>query len=173
MQLLNNNNKSKSVAFIGVLSAFALILSYIESLIPFYFGIPGMKLGLANAAIVMILYMVGAVPAIIVSIIRVIVCGFLFGNAFSIVYSLSGAILSFLFMLVLKKTGKLGVIPVSIAGGITHNLGQIIVAILIVDNFNLVFYFPVLFIAGAITGAVIGLISQEIIIRLKAYNKEL
>lgn len=146
--------------------ALALVCSYIESLIPFYFGIMGVKLGLTNIVVVMMLYTVGAKEAFGVSVMRIMLAGFMFGNAFSILYSLAGGILSFLVMFGLKKTDKLHVISVSIAGGLSHNIGQMIVAALIVSNFNIFYYIPVLVAAGVLTGFVIGLLSQELIIRL-------
>ena len=140
------------VAYLGVFLALALICSYVESLIPFYFGIPGVKLGLTNIVVVLMLYCVLA--------------GFLFGNLFSILYSLAGGMFSFLVMYLLKRTGKLGVLPVSVAGGMSHNIGQIAVAAFVVENINIFYYLPVLFVAGIVTGLLIGVAAQEIILRI-------
>lgn len=156
----------KSVAFWAMFLALALILSYVESLIPFFFGVPGMKLGLPNLVIVMILYCMGTKEAYLISIVRVLLTGFLFGNLFSIGYSLAGAMLSLTIMMLLKRTGKLKVITVSAIGGICHNIGQLIVAALVVESYNIFYYTPVLLIAGLITGIIIGVISQEMILRL-------
>ena len=134
------------VAYLGVFLALALICSYVESLIPFYFGIPGVKLGLTNIVVVL--------------------AGFLFGNLFSILYSLAGGMFSFLVMYLLKRTGKLGVLPVSVAGGMSHNIGQIAVAAFVVENINIFYYLPVLFVAGIVTGLLIGVAAQEIILRI-------
>lgn len=166
MKESSRNNKAKKGAFLGVFLGLALIFSYVESLIPFYFGVPGMKLGLTNVVIVVLMYLVGPMDAIIISVLRVLLAGFMFGNAFSIVYSLAGAVLSFVVMFLMKHTGKFKVISVSIAGGISHNLGQILVAMLVVENYNLILYFPLLLVAGVITGLLIGIISQEILLRL-------
>ena len=157
----------KKVAFLGIFLALALILSYVESLIPFYFGVPGMKLGLTNVIVVLMMYLIGEKEALAVSVLRVILAGFLFGNAFSILYSLAGAVLSFAVMAFLKRTGKLNVITVSAMGGISHNLGQILVAAAVVENYNLFFYFPPLMIAGIVTGTVIGVLARELIFRLR------
>lgn len=154
------------VAYLGVFLALALICSYVESLIPFYFGIPGVKLGLANIVVVLMLYCVGAREALTISVLRVILAGFMFANLFSILYSLAGALLSFSVMYLLKRTKKLGVLPISITGGVFHNIGQIIVAALVVENYNIFYYMPVLLVAGIITGLLIGLASQEVIIRI-------
>ena len=159
----------KNIAFLGVFLGFALVLSYVESLIPFYFGVPGMKLGLTNLAIVLMLYSRSAKNAYIVSIARVFLAGFLFGNLFSIVYSLAGAMLSLSVMVLLKRVTKLRVMTVSAIGGICHNAAQLCVAAVLVSNYNIVFYFPVLMIAGLITGLIIGVISQELLIRLRRF----
>lgn len=125
------------VAYLGVFLALALICSYVESLIPFYFGIPGVKLGLTNIVVVLMLYCVGTKEAFAISMLRIVLAGFLFGNLFSILYSLAGGMFSFLVMYLLKRTGKLGVLPVSVAGGMSHNIGQIAVAAFVVENINI------------------------------------
>lgn len=155
------------VAYMGLFLALALICSYVESLIPFYFGVPGVKLGLTNIVIVMVLYCIGAKEAFAISVMRVFLAGFLFGNAFSILYSLAGGILSFAVMFLLKKTKKLNVVSVSVAGGISHNIGQLAVAALIVSNYRILYYGTVLLIAGIVTGFLIGILAQEIILRLE------
>ncbi len=154
------------VAYLGVFLGIALICSYIESLIPFYFGIPGVKLGLTNIVVVLMLYCVGAREAFLISLLRILLAGFMFGNMFSILYSLAGASVSFLMMYFLKKTGKFGVIPISITGGIFHNAGQLVVAAMVVSNYRIGYYFPVLLIAGAVTGFLIGIAAQEVILRI-------
>lgn len=159
--------RSKKIAFLGVFIALALICSYVESLIPFYLGIPGVKLGLTNIVVVIMLYTVGEKEAFAVSVLRIILAGFLFGNLFSILYSLAGGLLSFLVMYLIKKFQLLGIVPVSVCGGISHNIGQIIVAAFVVENYNIFYYIPVLLIAGTITGFLIGIVGQEIILRLK------
>lgn len=156
----------KKTAYLGLFLALALICSYIESLIPFYFGIPGVKLGLANIVVVLMLYCTGAKSALAVSVLRILLSGFLFGNMFSILYSLAGGLASFLCMVLLKRSGRFRIISVSAAGGVTHNLGQIAVAAAVVENRSLFYYYPVLFIAGTLTGIVIGIATQEILLRL-------
>ena len=157
----------KKVAILGVFLALALICSYVESLIPFYFGVPGMKLGLTNVVVLLLLYFFGAKEALLVSMMRILLSGFMFSNAFSILYSLAGGILSWAVMLLLKKTGRFHMVSISICGGITHNLGQILVAIVVVKNYYIFGYFPFLFIGGGITGLLIGLVAQEIYLRTK------
>ena len=157
----------KKVAYLGLLLAPALICSYIESLVPFYFGVPGMKLGLTNVVVIFVMYLIGPVEAITVSVLRVLISGFMFGNVFSILYSLAGALLSFFVMYLMKRFTTLHVISVSVAGGGFHNVGQLLVALCIVSNYNVFYYLPILLIAGVVTGLLIGIISQEVILRLK------
>ena len=162
---------AKTVAVLAMMIALALIFSYVEALIPINFGIPGIKLGLANLAIVAALYLMGGKHALVISVARIILAGFLFGNMASILYSLAGGLLSLAVMALLKKLTKLPVLTVSIAGGICHNIGQLIVAILVVENASLAFYLPVLLIAGFLTGLLIGIVSQLVLPKIqKAYR---
>lgn len=157
--------KSK-VAYFGVFTALALIFSYAETLIPIQFGIPGVKLGLANLIIVIALYRMKLSEAYLLSIVRVLLAGFIFGNYFSIIYSLAGGLLSLTVMALLRKKGGFSVIGVSIAGGVFHNIGQLIVASVIVETFSVMYYVPVLLIAGLVTGLLIGIASDGMLKRL-------
>lgn len=167
------SKRTRKISYLGFFLSIALICSYIESLIPFSIGIPGIKLGLTNIVVVMMMYVVGDKEALLVSILRMILVGFMFGNAFSIVYSLSGGLLSFLIMFLLKKTNRLHYITVSIYGGVFHNIGQIIMASLIVENYKVTYYIPVLIVAGVITGTIIGIVSSEVIYRMQKMKFEL
>ena len=140
MQLPDN----KKIAYLSLLIALSLIFSYIETLIPLNFGIAGVKIGLANIISVIALY-------------------------FSIIYSLTGGILSISIMYFLKKTDKFSITGVSIGGGVFHNAGQLLVAVLVINELKLYFYFPVLIIAGVIMGTIIGIISSIIISRVETY----
>lgn len=157
--------KSK-VAYFGVFTALALIFSYVETLIPIQFGIPGVKLGLANLIIVIALYRMKLSEAYLLSIVRVLLAGFIFGNYFSIIYSLAGGLLSLTVMALLREKGGFSVIGVSIAGGVFHNIGQLIVASVIVETFSVMYYVPVLLIAGLVTGLLIGIASDGMLKRL-------
>lgn len=159
--------KSRTVSF-GVFTALALIFSYVETLIPINFGIPGVKLGLANLIIVVGLYKLRLADDYLLSVARVVLAGFLFGNLFSIVYSLAGGILSLTVMALVKRTGKFDVMAISILGGISHNVGQLLVAALVLENVSIFNYIPVLLVAGLVTGAVIGVVAGEILKRLKS-----
>lgn len=154
-------------ALLGILTSLALIFSYVETLIPIHFGIPGAKLGLANLVTVLALYKSGAKEAFMISSLRIVLAGFMFGNLFGILYSFSGALLSLAVMIILKNSGRFGLIGVSIAGGVSHNVGQLIMAMLVVETYSVGYYLPALLIAGTATGAVIGVISNEVIKRIK------
>ena len=157
--------KKSKIAIFGVFTALALIFSYVELLIPINFGIPGAKLGLANLVIVLVLYKTDWREALLLSVVRIMLSGFLFGNLFSIIYSLSGGILSLAVMALLKKSEKFSVIGVSMAGGVSHNIGQLITAMLVVETYAVGYYLPVLLIAGLITGTIIGIAAREIMKR--------
>lgn len=158
------------VAYFGVFTALALIFSYVETLIPVSFGIPGIKLGLANLIIVIALYRLKLKEAYLLSVTRVLLSGLIFGNYFSILYSLAGAFLSLSVMALLKRDGGFSVIGVSIAGGVSHNIGQLIVAVLVVETYQVTYYLPVLLIAGLLTGGLIGIVSSETLKRLVNYE---
>lgn len=147
----------------GLMTALAMIFSYIEFLIPISIGIPGIKLGLANIVTVVALYILKPHEAFLINLVRIMLCGLLFGNSMSLIYSLSGGILSFVIMLLLKKINGFSVYGVSIAGGVTHNIGQILAAMAVLENVMIAYYLPVLLIAGAATGFLMGFLSSRII----------
>lgn len=155
------------VAYFGVFTALALIFSYVESLIPINFGIPGVKLGLTNLITIVALYKMGTKEAFILSVTRVVLSGFLFGNLFAILYSMSGAVLSLIVMSLFKKSDKFSVYGVSMAGGVFHNVGQLVMAMLVVESVSIGGYLPVLLIAGLLTGLLIGIVSNEMLRRLR------
>ena len=154
-------------AYFGVFTALALIFSYIETLIPLPLGIPGIKLGLANLLIVIFLYKRNAKEALLLSVVRIVLAGFMFGSLFSILYSLAGGVLSLFVMNLMKKSGTFSVMGVSIAGGVSHNLGQLLVAMAAVETYRVGYYFPVLLFAGMVTGLLIGMVANEVLKRLK------
>lgn len=154
------------VAYFGVFTALALIFSYVESLIPIQLGIPGVKLGLANLIIVIALYKMRLSEVFLLSIVRILLSGFLFGNYFSILYSLAGGLLSLAVMFLLKKAGDFSVMGISMAGGVSHNVGQLVVAMMVVETFSVGYYLPVLLVAGLVTGFLIGVAAGEMLKRL-------
>ena len=153
----------KNVAFCGITTAFAIVLGYIEHMIPLPVGIYGLKLGLANLAILSLLYITDAKKALTVQLIRIILCAILFGNAFSVIYSLCGGIFSFIIMVLLKNRSKFSPVGVSICAAIAHNIAQFTVAVIIVDQIRIALYLPVLIIFGAISGLIIGTCSLPVI----------
>ena len=161
------DDKITKIAIVGVISAFAIILGYVESLISLGFFIPGVKLGLANLAIVTVMYIYGNKEAFTVNFIRILISGLLFTNIFSILFSLAGAVISFAVTAILKKTDKFSVMGVSIAGGVSHNVGQIIIAAFVVETYSVIYYVPVLMVSGIVTGMIIGVVSGILIKYLK------
>ncbi|NLD19646.1 MAG: Gx transporter family protein [Clostridiales bacterium] len=164
--LTKDANPTKKITIAALMAALALIFSYIEVLIPFNIGIPGIKLGLANIVVIIALYYLGEIYALNINLIRILIAGLLFNGFFGAVYSLAGALLSLLVMILLKKTGVFSLVGVSIAAGVIHNLGQLLVAAFLVSNIKVFVYFPVLIISGVISGAVIGILSHLIIKKL-------
>ena len=157
---------AKRVSLYGILVALALIASYIEVLIPFNFHVPGMKLGLANIVVLIALYTGGARAGITVSVIRIILVGFTFGNPYSAIYGLSGGILSFVIMFFLKKTDFFGIAGVSMAGGVAHNIGQLFCAMVLLRLPAVFSYLSYLIFIGVVTGIMIGIIAGEILKRI-------
>jgi heptaprenyl diphosphate synthase len=159
--------KTKVIAQYGLIIAMALILSGIEAQIPAFFALPGMKLGLTNVVILFALYRMGAKSALQVNLLRILLVALMFGNGVSLAYSVVGGILSTLAMIALKKIGKFSIITVSIIGGVMHNLGQILVAMILLETVSLAWYLLILWFTGIASGFVIGLIGGELCKRLE------
>lgn len=158
---------SKKISTCALFVALAMIFSYVETLIPINFGVPGMKLGIANLVIVIGLYLLKPQEVLMISIVRILLTGFMFGSGMSVIYSLAGGFLSFFAMLFLKHTDKFSIVGVSLFGGTAHNIGQLLVAAAIIENLKLFYYLPVLVIAGLITGILIGLVAKRILPTVK------
>lgn len=152
----------QKTAYLGLFSAVAIILGYVESLVPVFAGIPGIKLGLANLAVLFILKRYSFREAALVSIVRILIIGFMFGNLFSILYSLAGAALSMTVMTLLQKNTSFSLIGVSVAGGVSHNIGQLIIAMFVVNNASVFVYTPALLVSGVAAGVVIGGLTAEV-----------
>ena len=150
--------KLKSV-YLGLLLALALILSYVETLIPFSVAIPGIKIGMSNLTVIWCLYLLSFREAMLLSVSKAILSGLLFGNPVMILYSLSGAVLSCLVMYILKRSNGFHVPVVSAVGGVAHNIGQLLVAFFMVQTYGIVYYIPFLLLAGLLMGGVNGSIS--------------
>ena len=169
---------TRKIAQLGLFLALALILAYVESLIPFSFGIPGIKLGLPNLIVVMLLCVGsighqndaaangtsrnGAKEALLVNGLRIILSGFLFSNLYTILYALAGALISFSAMLIGRRMRCFSVVGISVLGGVFHNIGQILVAIFVVETVYVGYYVPILIVAGTVTGALLGIVAMEL-----------
>ena len=143
-----NTGRTKKIALGGILTALAMIFSYIESLIPIPLPVPGVKLGIANIAIISVLYLLGSGQALLVNLLRI---------TLTAVFSMAGGMLSLLVMVILKKSGHFSIVGVSVAGGVFHNVGQITAAVFLMDTTAIYYYLPVLLIFGIVTGIIIGL----------------
>ena len=160
-------NKSINIAFLGVCTALAMILSYIEVILPPLFpAVPGIKMGLANIIIVFLLYRRGPLLAGAVSLVRILLVALLFGNTMSLMYSLAGGVLSFIVMILLRRLKFLSTVGVSVAGGVFHNVGQILAAMVLLDTNQLAYYLVVLIITGTVSGIFIGLCGATLVKRV-------
>lgn len=164
----------RRVSLDGILVALAMIFSYIETFIPFNFGVPGIKLGLANLVVLLGLTFLPALDVFLVSMVRILLSSLLFGNVMSLWYSLAGGILSFLCMWLLTRREGYSLIGISMAGGVCHNIGQVLTAAVIVRTVQLAGYLPILLIAGLVTGAIVGAVGKVFAPRvekaLKSYS---
>ncbi len=158
----------RKITLLGLTLAGAMLLSYVESLIPPLSTVPGIKIGLANIAVIFALCRIGTREAYFASLIRVLLSSLLFGNAVSVIYGLCGAVLSLISMTILKKINIFSVLGISIVGAVMHNVGQILAAIIILGSNVIVLYLPILILSGTITGAIIGVLSAVTIKRIKA-----
>lgn len=148
----------KKLTFLSIMSALAIILSFVESLLPpIWSAVPGIKMGLPNIVVIFLLYKFSIKEAAVVSFIRLITVGLLFGNFMTFLYSLAGAVLSLLVMWLLKHINRFSQIGVSIAGAVSHNLAQVVVAILLLGTKEIGFYMPVLAVSGTVAGIFVGL----------------
>jgi heptaprenyl diphosphate synthase len=154
----NNREQIKKLSLLSLLTAAAMILSYVEAVLPPVFAsVPGIKMGLPNIIVIFILYRMGAVSAIAVSFVRIFLTALLFGSPMSFIYSLAGAVFSLAVMMILKKADFLSAIGVSVAGGVFHNLGQILMAMLLLETAAIGYYMIVLAVTGTIAGIFVGL----------------
>ena len=160
MKKMNLSRASHKVAFYGVMTAVAMIFGYIEHLLPLPIGIYGIKIGLANIVPLTVLELFGALPAAIINFVRIVLSGILFGNTVSIAYGLAGGALSLVAMIGARHIKGIGAVGVGIVGGVAHNIGQLLVAVFLTDEIRIAFYLPVLLIAGAIAGFLVGIVAS-------------
>lgn len=167
---MNSRTAGKTAAYLGIFATIAVLCGYVEMLIPFSFGILGIKLGLANVVTVMILYLFGTKEAALVTVVRIIIVSLLFANFYSLLYSLAGGALSLFCMVIIKKIKAFSMIGVSITGGVTHNIGQLIVAAFVVKELRIFYYAPALLIAGTVTGLLIGILANLLYNRVRNFG---
>lgn len=160
---------TKKLTTLSLLIAVAMILSYIESLIPTFVAVPGVKVGLSNIATVFALYTLGAPSAVAVSLIRVFLSSLLFGNFAMMIYSLAGAFLALGFMVLLKYTELFSEVGVSVVGGVAHNAGQVIAAAFMMENAGIAYYLIPLVVSGTVAGVVVGLAAALLVKRIDKY----
>ncbi len=170
---MKEKDTARKVALYGILIALAMVMSFVESLIPVPIPVPGIKLGLANLVTITGLYLVGIPGTVCVTVLRVVLVGFSFGNPYSMIYGLSGSILSLFVMALAKKYQWFSQIGISILGGVFHNIGQIIFAAMIVRTAGVFVYLPTLLLAGSIAGTVIGILGGIMTERLVNFTKNL
>lgn len=166
-ELRGEGMKTKKISLYALLIALALILSYLESLVPMSFAVPGIKMGLPNIVIVFALYKLDFKAAACVSIIRVLLVSLLFGNVMVMVYSLAGAAVSLCLMWLFRKSGKFSSVGVSVIGALGHNGAQVLTAMLLLETGGLIYYLPALCISGTIAGVCIGILGGIIVKRVK------
>ena len=160
-------NKTRKLTTLSLMVTFALVLSYVESRIPAFVAVPGVKVGLANIAVIFTLYKLGIKEAITISLVRVVLVSILFGNPISLIYSIAGAILSLTVMILLKHLTPLREVAVSVTGGVMHNVGQITVASIILDTNVVTYYLPFLILSGTLAGIAVGTASAILIKKIK------
>ena len=160
-------NRAKTIAFTGLCVALALILAYVELLLPpLTAAVPGIKMGLPNVIVIVLLYRRSIGSAIGVSLLRILLVGMLFGNAMSLMYSLAGGVLSLSVMILLRRFDCLSAVGVSVAGGVAHNVGQTLMAMWLLDTTQLAYYLVVLIVTGTVAGVMIGLCGALLIKRI-------
>ena len=163
------NRKTKQTALLGLCASIALVLSYIEALLPPIFAaVPGIKLGLPNIILIFLLYRCGVGKTALVSLVRILLMLWIFGNVSTFYYSLAGAALSLAAMALLKRLDFLSTVGVSVAGAVLHNVGQILVAMVLLDTAELAYYLIVLAVTGTVAGVFIGLCGHMAIQRIPA-----
>lgn len=166
-----SNSYTGKITIIGMLTALAMVLGFVETLIPINLGVPGMKLGLANLIVIITLYLFDIKTAVIVSLLRIVLIAMTFGNVSMMFYSIAGASLSLLCMILAKKINGFSMVGISIIGGIMHNVGQIICAAFVVRTNGVFTYLPVLMFAGIISGMLIGIAASLVLVRVKPILK--
>ncbi len=163
---------ARQISYYGLFVALAFIFNYVEVIIPFSMIIPGIKLGLANIVVLTAMYAFGSRDAFIISMVRIVLVAITFSNTFTMIYSIAGGLLSWLIMSLFKKTNKFSMIGVSVAGGVAHNIGQLIVAAILMETISLIYYLPILIVGGIVTGIIIGWLGRSILKILRRQDSQ-
>ncbi len=162
------NKQTKRLVTLGLLASLALALSYLEALLPpISSALPGIKMGLPNIVVVFALYTFGTKEAALISAVRIFAVFLLFGNTIMLAYSVAGAVLSLVFMTILKQIALFSTVGVSVVGAVLHNVGQILIAVFMLATPQIAFYLPILMISGIVAGAIVGMIAAFITVRLQ------
>ncbi len=169
---MNIKTKTSKIAIYGVLTALAIILGYVEMQLPAFFAIPGIKPGLTNIVVVVALYSLGNKSSLFINFVRIAIVSMLFGTLMAFLFSAVGGILSTTVMIILKKTGKFSHVGVSAMGGVTHNIGQIIVAMFVTGTSSILWYLAILWITGTVSGIIVGIIGGLVCKHIKPANTE-
>lgn len=156
------HSRTGRIAVSAMFAALALIFSYIEAILPLSTGIPGVKLGIANLVVILALYNMNFRYAMGINVIRILVAGLLFNGLFGALYSLAGGVVSLTVMWLLKRTDLFSMAGVSMAGGVAHNMGQLLVASALVSNLKMFVYLPVLMFSGIAAGILIGITASVV-----------
>lgn len=159
-------SRNKTIAMSGLMIACGILFGYIEFLFPLPIGIPGVKLGLSNVITLVCMVCLSPQISCVVLILRVILSGILFGNFFGLLYSLSGAALSFIAMYLIYRLDKFSIVGVSVVGGVAHNVAQLMVACFVVSELKMIYYLPVLLVSGLLCGIVVGTLGNILIPRI-------
>ena len=168
-KVTESNTSARNAALFGILTALALVLGSVESLVPVYLGAPGVKLGLANLVTMVGLYCMGTKETALISVVRILLSGILFGPPSAILFGLAGTALSLTVMSFSRKFRLFGMVGVSILGGVAHNIGQFLMAAFVVNTFGVFSYLPVLLTAGCAAGALIGLLGGILVGRVNRF----
>ncbi|HHU53555.1 MAG TPA: Gx transporter family protein [Clostridiaceae bacterium] len=159
--------KTKRITFLAMLIAISMILSYLESFLPQIYIVPGIKLGLANIPVMFAIFKLKPSDALIISGIRILLLSMLFRNFLSFLFSITGGLMSIGLMLLCKKMKFFSILGISVVGGVSHNLGQILIAVFIANTPGLFFYLPILIVSGTLAGIAIGLICNLLVNRIQ------
>jgi len=169
---MNHTRKqAQRIATCGMLLALMLVLGFVESQLPVAAGIPGIKLGLSNGVLIFAVYMLGVPTSFLLMGLKVLLSGFLFGSPSAMMYAFAGGVLSLTVMCLLSRMKGLSPVVVSMVGGLSHNVGQVALAMIILNTPKLLYYMAILMIVGLVTGMATGLAANGIIRRFQKENK--